>query len=58
MVRHIDRITTKPPAASDPASPAYSVFRKGPVLTKGPTSRKPWAKPTSIPLRSGLTAVR
>ncbi|KAF1884222.1 hypothetical protein Lal_00035291 [Lupinus albus] len=30
---------------------------KGPAFTNGPTSRNPWARPTSIPLKSGLTAV-
>lgn len=58
MVRQMLKITTRPPAAKDPAAPAYSVFLSGPAFTNGPTRRKPWARPTSIPLRSGLTAVR
>lgn len=58
MVKQMLSIVTRPPAASDPAAPAYGVSLKGPVLTNGPTRRYPWARPTSIPLRSGLTAVR
>ncbi|KAJ0051726.1 hypothetical protein Pint_03116 [Pistacia integerrima] len=58
IVRQMLRITTSPPAAKDPAAPAYSVFLNGPALTNGPTRRNPWANPTSIPLRSGLAAVR
>uniref|UniRef100_A0A2P2IP84 Uncharacterized protein n=1 Tax=Rhizophora mucronata TaxID=61149 RepID=A0A2P2IP84_RHIMU len=58
MVKQMLNITTRPPAASDPAAPAYSVFLNGPALTNGPTRRKPCANPTSIPRRSGLTAVR
>ncbi|KAG6549475.1 hypothetical protein Mapa_009011 [Marchantia paleacea] len=41
MVRHTERMTTKPAAAKDPAGPAMSVLRRGPVLTKGPTRRNP-----------------
>lgn len=39
MVRQMERITTSPPAAKDPAAPAYSVLLSGPALTKGPTRR-------------------
>ena len=41
MVKQMLRITTRPPAAKDPAAPAYSVFLSGPALTNGPTRRKP-----------------
>jgi len=57
MVKQMLSIATRPPAAKDPAAPAYSVFLRGPALTNGPTRWKPWASPTSIPRRSGLTAV-
>ncbi|KAF2284677.1 hypothetical protein GH714_029125 [Hevea brasiliensis] len=57
IVKHMLRITTSPPAANDPAAPAYSVFLNGPAFTNGPTNNSPWASPTSIPLSSGLTAV-
>lgn len=58
MLRQIVRMTTSPAAASEPAAPAYSVLRRGPVFMKGPTRKNPWARPTSIPRSSGLTAVR
>jgi len=57
IVRQMLRMTTSPPAASEPAAPAYSVFLSGPVFTNGPTRKNPWARPTSIPRRSGFTAV-
>ena len=57
IVKQMLRMITSPAAASEPAGPLMSVSLSGPVITNGPTKRYPWARPTSIPLRSGLTAV-